>query len=65
MRWLGELVWELLHSCSVTTVGEEVRLGSVWLSSPLKLIGEEVIVRLLRKLQNWEINRCLVKILVS
>ena len=61
MRWLGELVWELLHGCSVTTVEEEVRLEYVWLSSPLKLIGGEVTVSLLRKLQNWEIDRCLVK----
>ena len=29
---MGELVWELLHGCSVTTVGEEVRLESIWLS---------------------------------
>ena len=61
MRWLGEL----LHGCSVTTVGEEVRLESVWLSSLLKLIGREVTVSLLRKLQNWEIDRCLVKISAS
>ncbi|RVW53405.1 F-box protein [Vitis vinifera] len=31
----------LLQPWQVTTVGEEVRLESVWLSSPLKLIGGE------------------------
>ena len=62
---MDESVWGLLHGCSVTTMGEEVRLESVWLSSPLKLIGGEVTVSLLRKLQNWEIDKCLVRISAS